>query len=295
MKHDETRGRSGEDASPSVDTEEVRRRAVLAFAQMVGDAMSADWTRQSLEATQSAAADEAQGRPADSTQDGLGFFPLPSPERHRSVTADEVPVIGVGTFSPGQEQAPATLPYLFRRRMIQPSGFVGSPYRMLRPQVSLRIRRMISDLYGADVSSPLDDDYRPLANPWPFGDAEVTTIGVQPTEIDPLSFGLLSANRRRLSSLFPGDLYGVPRSLWDIIPPRDLESLRVFPRSMNPNNNQEVENDDDNGTSEVPLGPFASGTQDVGGHWIQLVGYGAKAQASSLKWNGAAAGCDVED
>ena len=196
MKHDETRGTSGGDASPSVDAEEVRRRVLRAFAQIVGDAMSEDWTRQSLEVIQSVAADEAQGRPEESTRDGLGFFHLPWPERHRSVTADEVPVIGVGTFSPGQEQAPATLPYLFRRRMIQSSGFVGSPYRVLRPQVSSRIRRMISELYGAEVSSPLDDDYRP------FGDAEVTTIGVQPTEIDPLSFGLLSANRRRLSSLF---------------------------------------------------------------------------------------------
>ena len=43
MKQDETRDTSSGDGDFSVDAEEVRRRVVRAFAQMVGDAMSEDW------------------------------------------------------------------------------------------------------------------------------------------------------------------------------------------------------------------------------------------------------------
>ena len=81
------------------------------------------------------------------------------------------------------------------------------------------------------------------------GDDGFTTNGTPPTEIDPMSLGLPLVKRRRLNLLLSGDNYRAPRSLWDIIPPRDLGRLPIFPRSTILINNQEVENDDDNGTS----------------------------------------------
>ena len=81
------------------------------------------------------------------------------------------------------------------------------------PLVSPQVRRMISELYGARVTSPLDADYRPLSNPSLFGDAGFTTIGVQPTDVAPMPLGPLSLKRRRLSLLFSGDSYESPQSL----------------------------------------------------------------------------------
>lgn len=219
MKQDKTRGTSGGNGNPSIDAEEVLRRTVQGFGQMVGAAMSQDRTRQSQELAQGAAIDDAQAPQEDPPQEGPDFFLVPSPERCRRVTEDEVPVAGIGTHSTGLEKAPATSPYRYRRRLMQSSALDGSPYGTPGPLVSSRVRRMISELYGARVSSPLDADYRPL-----------------------------SAKRRTLSLLFSGDSYGAPRSLGDIIPPLHLGRSPIFPRTTVLNNNQEVEND--NGTGE---------------------------------------------
>lgn len=248
MKQGETHGTSRGDGSPSVDAEEVRRRVVRAFAQIVGDAMSADCRGRSLESTQAPASDEAQVPQEDPARGVPDFFRLSPPERYLRGTADGIPAVGAGTSSPGLEPALATSPYGPRRRMIQPSGSDGPPYGMSRPQVSPRVRKMIIELYGGG-SDPLDAGRKLLPNPSLFGDAEVTTIGVQPTDVELMQLGTLSARRRRLSLPFSGSSYGSPRSLWDIIPPQDLGRLPIFPRSTMLNNSQEVANDDDDGTS----------------------------------------------
>ena len=155
MKQDETRGMSDGEGELCADAEEVRQRVVRAFTQIVGDAMSSDWTRESLELTQGGVADETQGQPEDPARDGPDFFPLPPPRRYLRGTADEVP----GTFSPSLEQASATSPYRYRRWVIQPSLWEVVPQAMPRPLLSPRVRKMIAELYGSGVPSPLGTDY----------------------------------------------------------------------------------------------------------------------------------------
>ena len=94
MNQDETRDVSGNREIASADANEVRQRAVWAIAQMVGDAMSADLTQQSLELAQSSAADETRMQPNDPAWDGLTFFSYPPVDR--PTAADVVPIIGSG-------------------------------------------------------------------------------------------------------------------------------------------------------------------------------------------------------
>jgi len=228
MKQDETRDTSSGDGDFSVDAEEVRRRVVRAFAQMVGDAMSEDWTRQSLELAKGAAADAAQAPQEDPIQERLGLFRLPPPRRHLAGKAEDIPVMESGIFT-RPEWVREILPYLHRPRMIKPSALDDYPYAMVRPLVSRRVGRIIGDPYGAGLPSPLDADYSPLTNSILLGSAGTATVGLHPTDVASTPSVSLLAKRWALTLLFSGDSYGAPRSLYNITPAAGLRKASILP------------------------------------------------------------------
>ena len=250
MKHDELPDMSGSDGKASADANEVRQKVVRAFTQMVGDAMSADWTRQSLEMAQGAAAGETQRQSDDPAPDALTFLQWPPVDRFRRAASDAVPAIGVGSFTSRLEQALGTWPHRYGHLPARTSLVNGLPYVGRRPRLSPRLRGLMDQPF--DLSGTLSSrvGYNPFAHLDLLGNTKFEIINIQPMEGDLTPFSLSLGRRKKLRSLPFGDSYGALRSLLENTEPRDLGGLLDFPVSMKLSNNQEVADGDDNGTIE---------------------------------------------
>ncbi len=250
MNEDETRDKPGSNKKAATDADEVRQRVVRAFAQMVGDAMSADWTQQSLEMVQGAAADETPRQQDAPAWDAPAFFVLPPAYGFRRHAAEEIPVIGVGSFTSRLRKALQTQPYPYRRLRPQTSLIDGLPDMLPRPRLSPRLRRLVGQLYGANGSFTSGTNYDPFSNPGLLGNAGFKTIGVPSTDVDLTPLNLSSARLRRLGMLFSDDPYGLLRSPLENTDPWNFGRLPISPMILKPRNNQEVADGDDNGTNE---------------------------------------------
>ena len=204
MNQDETRDVSGNREIASADANEVRQRAVWAIAQMVGDAMSADLTQQSLELAQSSAADETRMQPNDPAWDGLTFFSYPPVDR--PTAADVVPIIGVGSLTSRLEQGMQTWPYGYRRLPA-------------RTQLVDRLLRAHLDL---------------------LGNTKFEIFDIQPMEIDLTPFSFPSVRRERPRSPFSRRVSRTVRSLLENTGPGGFRGLLDFPASVNLINFEEV-------------------------------------------------------
>ena len=250
MNQDEARDVSGNREIASADANEVRQRVVWAIAQMVGDAMSADLTQQSLELAQSFAADETRMQPNDPAWDGRTFFSYPPVDRFRPTAADVVPIIGMGYLTFPLEQGVQTLPYGYRRLPARTQLVDRLIYGGRRRRFSPGLFDQMDQLL--DLSYPRSSrvGYNPRAHLDLLGNTKFEIIDIQSMEIDltPFSFPLVRRNRPR--SLLSRRLPRTVRSLLENTEPGGFRGLLDFPVSVKLSNFEEVANGDENGTIE---------------------------------------------
>ena len=250
MNQDETRDVSGNREIASADANEVSQRLVWAIAQMVGDAMSADWTRQSLELAQSSAADETRMQPKDPAWDGLTFFSYPPVVRFRTTMEDRVPIIGVGSLTSRLEQGVQTWPYGYRRlparTQLVDRLLYGGRRRRFSPGLFDHMDQLL------DLSDPRSSrvGYNPRAHLDLLGNTKFEIFDIQPMEIDLTPFSFPLVRRERPRSPFSRRVSRTVRSLLGNTEPGGFRGLLDFPVSVKLSNFEEVANGDENGTIE---------------------------------------------
>ena len=250
MNQDETRDVSGNREIASADANEVRQRVVWAIAQMVGDAMSADWTQQSLELAQSSAADETRMQPNDPAWDGLTFFSYPpgrplSPHRggrgpgHWSGFID----LSLGT---SHAKLAVRLPSPTRSNQLVDRLLYGGRIRRFSPGLFDHMDQLL------DLSDPRSSrvGYNPPAHLDLLGNTKFEIFDIQPMEIDLMPFSFPLVRRKRLRSLLSRRVSRTVRSLLENTEPGGFRGLLDFPVSVKLSNFGEVADGDENGTIE---------------------------------------------